>query len=381
MIDKLKIIELFGGIGACSKALTNLKIDYQVVDYVEIDKFAVKSYNAIHETNFETQDITKWDKNIYADLIIGGFPCQDISIAGLQKGIIKGETRSGLMYEMQRVIQKVKPKYVITENVKNFISKKFKPQFDDYLQYLESIGYKNYWQVMNAKDYGIPQNRERVFIVSVRSDINLDYKFPQSQQLQLKLKDMLEVDVGEKYYLSEEKIKIIAGWKSQGRPLKKVHGLNDISRTITARSQGDNHGQTILINNTDETIDVEALLENNAEKSYLEAKNKLDTINEHYSQYSKNKILKNIVDNDIVETITANAMQSFDHNNCHIIKNNLRIRKLTPLECFRLMGFNDNDFYKAQQVNSNSQLYKQAGNSIVVNVLEEILKQIFNSNN
>jgi len=167
---KLKVIELFGGIGACSKALERLNIEHEVVDYVEIDKYAVKSYNAIHGTNFEPQDITKWDKDIEVDLVIGGFPCQDISLAGKQKGIIKGETRSGLMYEMMRIIHKLKPKYVIAENVKNILSDKFRPQLEEYLCFLNDNGYRVTMDILNAKDYGIPQNRERIFIIGVKDE-------------------------------------------------------------------------------------------------------------------------------------------------------------------------------------------------------------------
>ena len=167
---KLKVLELFGGIGACSKALERLNIEHEVVDYVEIDKYAVKSYNAIHGTNFEPQDITKWDKDIEVDLVIGGFPCQDISLAGKQKGIIKGETRSGLMYEMMRIIHKLKPKYVIAENVKNILSDKFRPQLEEYLCFLNDNGYRVTMDILNAKDYGIPQNRERIFIIGVKDE-------------------------------------------------------------------------------------------------------------------------------------------------------------------------------------------------------------------
>ena len=135
----IKVLELFGGIGACTKALERLKIDYEIADYVEIDKYAVKSFNAIHNTNFEPQDI---------------------SLAGQQKGIIKGETRSGLMYEMMRIIHKLKPKYVIAENVKNILSDKFRPQLEEYLCFLNDNGYKVTMDILNAKDYGIPQSRE-----------------------------------------------------------------------------------------------------------------------------------------------------------------------------------------------------------------------------
>lgn len=166
----IKVLELFAGIGACSKAFERLGIEHEVVDAVEIDKYAVKSYNAIHNTNFEPQDITQWDKDIEVDFLIGGFPCQDISLAGKQKGIIKGETRSGLMYEMMRIIEKTKPQYVIAENVKNLLSQKFRPQLEEYILFLNDKGYSVTMDLLNAKDYGIPQNRERVFVIGVKDE-------------------------------------------------------------------------------------------------------------------------------------------------------------------------------------------------------------------
>lgn len=206
----IKLLELFGGIGACSKALERLGIDYEVVDYVEIDKYAVKSFNAIHNTNFEPQDIRKWDKNIEVDLIMHGSPCQDYSIAGKQAGGDKDSgTRSSLMYETIRIVKSLKPKYVIWENVKNLLSPKHRHNFDAYLETMEQIGYTNYYQVLNAKDYGIPQNRERVFTVSIRKDINKVFEFPPKQELKLRLKDILEDNVEEKYFLSESILKNI----------------------------------------------------------------------------------------------------------------------------------------------------------------------------
>lgn len=203
----LKILELFGGIGACSSALTRLGIEYEIADYVEIDKYAVKSYNAIHGTNFEPQDITTWDKDIEVDLIMHGSPCQDFSLAGKQAGGDKDSgTRSSLMYETIRIVEKLKPKYVVWENVKNLLSKKHFHNFNAYLETMEQLGYKSYYQVLNAKDYGIPQNRERVFTISIRKDIDTGFVFPEIQPLKLKLKDMLEDEVDEKYYLSEEMV-------------------------------------------------------------------------------------------------------------------------------------------------------------------------------
>ena len=197
-IEKIRILELFGGIGACSKALERLGIDYEIADYVEIDKYAVKSFNAMHNTNFETQDICTWDKDIEVDLIMHGSPCQDFSLAGKQAGGDKDSgTRSSLMYETIRIVDKLKPKYVIWENVKNLLSKKHRHNFDAYLETMEQLGYINHYQVLNAKDYGIPQNRERVFTISIRKDIDKGYNFPPKQELKLRLKDMLEATTNE----------------------------------------------------------------------------------------------------------------------------------------------------------------------------------------
>ena len=328
---KLKVLECFGGIGACSKALERLNIDYEIADYVEIDKYAVKSFNAIHNTSFEPQDITQWDKDIEVDLISHGSPCQDFSLAGKQAGGDKNSgTRSSLMYETIRIVEKLKPKYVIWENVKNLLSKKHRHNFDAYLETMEQLGYTNYYQVLNAKDYGIPQNRERVFTISIRDDScylgdydafvdeqALNFKFPPKQELKLRLKDMLEDEVDEKYYLSDKMIQYISADN------EKWTGNNDKS----------------LIN-----------------KSVASAINT--------GEGSRRCDASNYISNQVEENFNLK------------IKNNLRIRKLTPREVWRLMGFDDADFEKAAKVNSNTQLYKQAGNSIVVNVLEAILNNL-----
>lgn len=204
-MEEVKILELFAGIGACSKAFENLGIPHKIVDAVEIDKYAIASFNAVHHTNFEPQDITEWDKDIEVDLIMHGSPCQDFSLAGLQAGGDEGTgTRSSLMYESLRIIKKLKPKYVIWENVKNLISDKHVHNFEKYLNTMEMLGYENAYKVMNAKDYGIPQNRERVFTVSIRKDLNKHYVFPLEKPLTLRLKDMLDKEVDERYYLSDK---------------------------------------------------------------------------------------------------------------------------------------------------------------------------------
>ena len=457
-------MECFGGIGACSKALKNLNIDYEIADYVEIDKFAVKSFNAIFGTNFEPQDICEWNKQIDVDLIMHGSPCQDFSLAGKQAGGDEGSgTRSSLMYETIRIVEKLKPKYVIWENVKNVISKKHRHNFDNYLNKMEELGYKNYWQVLNAKDYGIPQNRERVFTISILG--NEIFEFPPKQELKLKLKDMLESNVDEKYYLSEEitnKIKYkfnnendLLGGMQEHQSIKKdgicttltssmgcgggyvpivsrkygvfddenlthqagsVYDENGLSPTLDTM-QGGNRQPKIVTHTIKQKVkvrkykvDIENLkktLKEHKKYSNKEISEKLNvpiTTVEHWFRNDKSfsipdaniwhqlKKLLNIQINEFDESITTFIEKDNVYeksNRCYFddgvaptltatssdekIISNLRIRKLTPKECWRLMGFDDEDFERAEKVNSNTQLYKQAGNSICVSVLEAIL--------
>lgn len=250
----IRVLELFAGIGACSKALTNLGIEHEIVDAVEIDKYAVKSFNAIHGTNFEPQDITTWDKDIECDLIMHGSPCQDFSVAGKNAGGDKDSgTRSSLMYETLRIVEKLKPKYVIWENVKNLLSKKHRHNFDAYLEAMEGLGYVNYYQVLNAKDYGVPQNRERVFTVSIRECIKSatflpsgktvypeKFEFPPKQELTVKLKDILENEVDEKYYLSDEQTKRLkTATYNTGSEKVRVQNVDSEARTLCARDYKD----------------------------------------------------------------------------------------------------------------------------------------------
>lgn len=200
----MKVLSLFTGIGAFEKALKNIGIDYELIGFSEIDKYAIKSYCAIHNVSEEKNlgditkiDITKLPKDI--DLITHGSPCQDFSVAGKQAGGDLGTgTRSSLMWNTINIVTYCKPKYVIWENVKNLLSKKHRHNFDSYLSIMESLGYNNYYDVLNAKDYGIPQNRERVYTVSIRKDIdNGKFLFPEKETLKLRLKDMLEDEVDE----------------------------------------------------------------------------------------------------------------------------------------------------------------------------------------
>lgn len=507
-----RIIELFGGICACSHALKNIGIDYELVDYVEIDKYAVASTNAMFGTNFEPQDIKQWNKEVKnIDLIMHGSPCQDFSLAGKGAGGDEGSgTRSSLLYESLRIIEKLKPKYVVWENVKNLLSKKHKHNFVAYLSKMDDFGYKSYYQLLNAKDYGIPQNRERVFTISIRKDIDKGFEFPKPFELKLRLKDMLDDEVDEKYYLSDKMIKYISyqGTKKFKNPDSKIN--LDIARPITT-DQNKRAGTTNYIcdnlpdnfdlskinkliqdsqlygtenesnlqacciydsNGLSPTLDScsgdnlmpKILIKNATKQGYLETEDgvyisnidkKRGTVQKgmiptlktspdigvvvmenHRTviaivEESKDNIGKTICLNSksgrngveglqpsrkdriyssdgIACTIATNEFynpnylinedkksmkESLDleidknlreyysglHQDYEFIKfiSTYRVRKLTPKECWRLMGFKDDDFDKANKVNSNTQLYKQAGNSIVVKVLEEIFKQLF----
>ena len=205
----IRLLSLFSGIGAFETALRNLNIPYELVGFSEIDKFAIKSYCAIHNVdekknlgdvkNINTKDLKE------IDFMTWGFPCQDISIAGNLKGIEEGKTRSGLYFEGYRILRDVMPKVSIIENVKNLTSKRFREKFVKILKDIEDAGYNNYWRILNAKDYGVPQNRERVFVVSIRKDIDkCSFNFPDKQFLKIRLKDLLEDNVDEKYYLSDK---------------------------------------------------------------------------------------------------------------------------------------------------------------------------------
>ena len=485
----IRVNELFSGIGAFRKALENFKIPHEIVGISEIDKYAIRSYEAIYGKTRNYGDISKIDKLDYADLWTYGFPCQDISVAGRGAGIVKGETRSGLLYEVERLLLKSQksdelPKYLIMENVKNLVSKKFIADFEKWLEFLESLGYTNHWQVLNAKDYGIPQNRERVFCISILGD--KEFVFPEKQPLRLRLKDLLEDEVDEKFYLSRKQINRIKFSTVKGdhkRPKciqigqydtltrknsnrYRVYDDEGISPTIHT-CQGGNRQPSIRIKNGTKKGFLEAVDGDGIDLAFPASKqrrgrvqkqiaNTLDTsLNKGVAIYSptvcigstqknaavtdgsyaptltssmgtggghvpmidteplgtlyvhNSKAFGNGYMNDLSKTVNStttprvvggigektsnNGKQYFYQNRIYdsgvatavatslqpnYLDNDFRVRKLTPKECWRLMGFDDESFEKAEKVCSNTQLYKQAGNSIVVNVLEKILENL-----
>lgn len=215
IVKPIRLIELFAGIGAQARALEKLGVQFEHYRICEFDKSAVLSYNAVHGTNFETSDITKihaddlgvCDTNQYCYIMTYSFPCTDLSVAGKQSGMKRGGgTRSGLLWEVERLLKEMKelPQILLMENVPAVVSDKFIKDFAEWLEFLDSIGYQSKYSILNAKDYGIPQNRERCFMISWRGDYY--YEFPRPTPLKLRLKDMLEESVGEGYYLSEERV-------------------------------------------------------------------------------------------------------------------------------------------------------------------------------
>ena len=205
--EHIDVVEFFCGIGAQRKALERAGIDFTVIDAVDINKYSLTSYNAINGTNFEPQDITKWDKDIHIDMIFHSSPCQDFSVAGKGQGGDEGSgTRSSLMHETKRIVAKAHPKYVIWENVKGALSKKNMHNFEQYISDMNNLGYITYYQVLNSKDYGTPQSRERIFAVSIRKDIDTGYEFPKPMPLTKVLQDVdvLDENVDEKYYVKQE---------------------------------------------------------------------------------------------------------------------------------------------------------------------------------
>lgn len=315
----IQILELFGGIGSPRVALRNLGIPVKSIDYVEIDKKAVSSYNAMFNKDlaYKTQNVIGW--NLRPDILIHGSPCQDMSISGHQgkasgsertnhgKGADEGTgTRSSLMWETIHIIQQMggwKPRYVIWENVKNVLSKYMVHNFNRYLSEMESMGYTNSFEVLNAMDFGIPQNRNRVFTVSFLGNEHFDFS-TLVRKPSGKLKDYLEKDVGEQYMVTQPSVYNVIGHKG----IKRATVITDFAYTITTR-QDRTPAQVIDLGNG-------------------------------------------------------------------------KFRYLTELECWRLQGYSDDDFHAAQKANPskpgkmNKALYTQAGNSIPVPIFEALFKKI-----
>jgi len=358
----LKVIELFAGIGAQREALNVAKIPHEIIGISEIDKYACMAYELLHGVTQNFGDIRKIDKLPHSDLWTYSFPCTDISLAGKMDGFIKGsDTKSSLLWEVERLLKIAKenntlPKYLLMENVKNLISKKFITDFKIWLNILEDLGYKNYYKVLNAKDYGIPQNRERVFMISTLD--SQEYIFPTAVKLETRLVDYLEDKVDDKYYLSESLIKNFSSMKNR-------NGFVRGSR-FRVHDEDSNYAYTITTRPGSRATDNFIMIPEATKKGYAIAYPG-DGV---YTNRTHSK--RGVVQKSMIPTLKTSV-----HDLGVVLEeeNLIRIRRLTPRECLRLMGWRDEriDILVKCDI-SNTQLYKMAGNSIVVNVITNVFQ-------
>ena len=383
-MSKLKVFEAFAGIGSQSMALRNIGIDYEVVGISEVDRYALLSYWAIHHNGYERYDynnITKdeiieeikesniaYNFSTYKsdipnnkkdllklynahkitknygdirlidenklpnfDLFTYSFPCKNISIAGEQKGFEEGsKTQSSLLWECRRIIKSKKPKYLLMENVKNLVSGKHKDVFDLWCKELEDMGYNNYWKVLNSKYFKVPQNRERVIMVSILKNIDKHtFIMPNGVLTNVRVKDILEKNT-EKTFLID---------------------INKLINPITIEEYK-NKNKQLECNKLFQigTIDIKGI----------------DLMKRIYSDYG------------LCPTLTSMTGGNLQPKFITIENDELIIKKLSPLECWRVMGYSDEDFYKAKNIGnlSNSKLYERAGRGIVVPMLEKVFEEL-----
>lgn len=376
-MNKLKVLELFAGVGTQAMALKRLANEYEdfnfeVVGISEINKFAIKSYNAIHgETkNFGDISLINTDELPDVDLVTYSFPCQDISTSGKQGGLAKGSgTRSGLLWECEKIIRAKRPKYLLMENVKNLVSKKHKPHFEKWIETLNSYGYTSYYACLNSKDFGVPQNRERIFMVSILGE-HKPYEFPKGFELNKKLKDVLEDTVDDRYYLSKVKqdrfkldlsnfksktskdIIVVGNTAPSNYQAHKVISSEGICCTVM-----ENHGTGIQI------IEFPCICASRGRNPDNPSLRVAGLETEQRIEINKKGV--------------SNTITTVQKDN-YVIEKDFKLRKLSELETWRLMGISDEDFYKAKASGvSNTQLYIQSGNAIVVDVLYHIFKELF----
>lgn len=334
------------------------------------------------------------------DMLTFSFPCQDLSTAGKQAGFKDNTTRSGLVWEIIRILEEQdisdRPKVLLMENVKALTYKNFAKGWQELQDIIQDLGYNNYVQILTATDYGVAQSRERVFMVSIREDLDTikGYKFPEPFPLTKILEDYLEDSVDEKYYISEQMLEGMRVTKFNQYSLeKKLKERQGIADTILARFEGAPQlvedkplgatGAAIRTRDRDGTKAPHIEIRPDESSNCLTTVSKDAMVVEiplkkEYTERSIQDIERNLVDVEGIANIITAPLQGPTINSTTLpVTKDLRIRKLTPLETWRLMGISDNDFYKAQEVNSNSQLYKQAGNAIVVDVLYHIFKALY----
>lgn len=379
----MNFLDLFAGIGGFRLGME--RAGHKCVGYCEIDKYARLSYNAIHNTEGEIdyKDITEVTNEEFrklrgkVDVICGGFPCQAFSIAGNQLGF--EDARGTLFYEIARAAEQIKPRYLFLENVRNLLSHDKGKTFERMLKILDELGYDAEWQVLNSKNFGVPQNRERVFIIAHLRGERTYRVFP------IRGKDKKLNTDGEVNQVGNIGKSDNFGGNPQVTRVYDINGISPILNTMQGggrepkivvpvltpdRVEKRQNGRRFKTNGepmfTITTQDRHGVLVKEATKQGYAVADVGDSINFSHpnSKTRRGRVGKNI----------ANTLLTSDEQG--VVLSDYKIRKLTPRECWRLQGFPDWAFDKAQAVNSNSQLYKQAGNSVTVNVIEEIAKRL-----
>jgi len=393
------MISLFAGIGAVEMAAKRVYDNVEVVAAAEIDKFARQSYMAIHGINEEHfyKDVRKMEATQYrgaVDLLAFGFPCQDYSIAGKRAGL-EGQ-KGTLFYEGARIINECRPSVFVAENVKGLLSSNGGEDFKTIMNILRNeLGYYCHYDVLNTKDYGVPQNRERVFIVGfLDSDAYYRFQFAPKIPLTKRLKDVLEDSVDEKYYLSDRFIQGMEahkerhkdrgnGFAFEPKSADEIESINCLSCGYGSRNTDTYINEGVVGNREPKILDDQGRKrkqENPVLRSICPTLRAQTHGNEPKVVFTEPKILDDyngkIKTDGIACALTTSCGSSAERNGQKAITPRCRIRKLTPLECWRLQDFPDEAFYKAEKVVSNSRLYMQAGNSITVAVMEMILRQV-----
>lgn len=401
----LKVLDLFCGLGAPHAAFKRTNLKYKIVDAVELNEKAIATYNKLHGTNFLPQDITQWDKDIDVDFIIHTSPCQDFSISGKGLG---GEdntnTRSSLMWDTVRIVRKIKPKFLLWENVKNVTSKSHLPVFQKYLSTLEEMGYRNYYEVLNAKNFKVPQNRERLFCLSVLDD-DRPFIFPMGELTHLRLIDIMEDIVDQKYFVSEEtlskaKIRNTIDFdkllqtvvvmpeeprpKGNYLPRERVFNNEGIARTVSCH-------QSQMPYYIDKSVRVGGLFDKVGTKhqagSIYDKAGMSPAITTSQGGWRQplvvasrgrydtdGKICQNL---EINKTGFSNTITSVQKDN--YLSNGNWIRRLTPRECFRLFDFTEQDINTILSINSDRVSYILAGNTIAIPVLVAIFEAMIDT--
>ena len=367
---QIRIGTLFSGIGAIEHAFQRLKLNHKIIFAGDIDPHVKNSYMAnygLAEKDWHN-DVTKFSAKKYAgkiDLLVGGSPCQAFSMVGKRKGL--EDIRGTLFYDFARIVNETQPKVFIYENVKGLVNHDNGKTWKVVKDVFNDLGYKIHYQVLNSRDYGIPQNRERIFVIGFK-DNSVQFTFPKKVILEYTMQDFLEDYTNSNYYLKEKGIKFVTSSKNKNKCYTQING--DVSLCQKANQQFNWHGDFVFERVKGSKFDEFIFDVNTVEEKYYLSDKVRDYVLAEGTKNFKTTIKTDLeVARPILQTIHKMHRAGVDN---YVTHNKGRIRKLTPRECLRLMGFRD-DFKK---VVSDTQMYRQAGNSIVVDVLIAILKQM-----